>query len=295
MLTYNDFHYFDAHVHFFPEKLLESIWSYFEEHYWPIYLKDSARDLASKLVTDFRINHFLTLNYAHKPGIAGSMNDWTHDFCLSPGLKGHAIPFGTIHAGDENKPEEMDRIFGELGFAGIKLQLMVTDFHIDDRRMREVYDKITEYDKVLVVHVGTGPTHTHYHPGVELHAPFTGVKHLQRFMEKYPEMKVIVPHMGAEEYDVMWPLTKIYPNLYFDTAMISSRDKTAFDDAMQPERNEQLYEMSDRILFGSDFPNIPYDYQNSVMGWLDRGMKSAFYEKIFYRNAERLFYDYIER
>ena len=293
MLKYEDFHYFDAHVHFFPQKLLDSIWDYFEVHYWPIYLKDTAGNLASKLLTDFRINHFLTLNYAHKPGISRSMNDWTHDFCRSPGLKGHAIPFGTIHAGDENKAREMDRIFGEFGFAGLKLQLMVTDFHIDDRRMREVYDKIAEYDKVLLAHVGTGPTHTHYHPGVKLRAPFTGVKHLQRFMVEYPEMKVIVPHMGAEEYDAMWPLVKRYPHLYFDTAMISARDNTAFNDEMHSVRDEQLYDLSDRILFGSDFPNIPYDYKNSVLGWLDRAMERLFYEKIFYKNAEKLFDEYI--
>ncbi|MDY6967738.1 MAG: amidohydrolase family protein [Spirochaetota bacterium] len=294
MIDYNDYQYFDSHVHFFPKKLLDSIWDYFENNYWPIYLKNSAEDLALKLITEFKIKNFLVLNYAHKPGIAASMNEWTHSFCSSSQLKNAAIPFGTIHPGDKNIIEEMDKIFGEFNFAGVKLQLMVTDFFIHDERMKAVYNKIIEYNRVLLVHVGTGPTYTNYHPGERLFTPFTGVKHLERFMKAYPEMKVIVPHMGAEEYDEMWPLVEIYPNLYFDTAMIGARNNTAFDDEMKDISNEQLYKMSDRILFGSDFPNIPYDYKNSILGWLDRKMEPSFYEKIFYKNAEKIFHEFIK-
>lgn len=293
MLKYNDFQYFDAHIHFFPQNLLDSIWKYFEDNYWPIYLKDTAENLALKLVSDFRVKHFLTLNYAHKSGIAHSMNDWTYSFCSSPQLKGTAIPFGTIHPGDEDRAEETDRILGELGFEGIKLQLMVTDFYVYDRRMKPIYDKIIEYDKVLLIHVGTGPTYTNYFPGTKLQSPYTGIKYLEHLMEDYPEMKVVVPHMGAEEYEAMWPLTKEYPNLYFDSAMICAKNNAAFDDEMCSVSDERLYEISDRILFGSDFPNIPYNYQNSVLGWLERGMDYSFYEKIFHKNAERLFPEYI--
>ena len=294
LFKYNDFHYFDAHAHFFPPKLFNSIWKYFEEHYWPIHYKNTSENLALKLMSDFRVKHFLTLNYAHKPGTARSLNDWTHSFCSSPELKGVAIPFGSIHPGDENRIEEADRIFNQFGFAGIKLQLIATDFYIYDPRMKPVYNKIIEYDKVLLVHVGTYPTYTNYFPGLKIQSPYTGgVKHLEQLMAEYPQMKVIVAHMGAEEYDAMWSLTKRYPNLYFDTATICVKGNKGFDDMMYLVPNERLYEISDHILFGTDFPNIPWAYENSILGWLERGMDRSFYEKIFYRNAERLFHDYI--
>ena len=288
-LQYEDFHYFDAHVHLFPEKLFTSIWSYFEHRYWPIYFKDTPENLALRLVDHFNVNHFLVLNYAHKPGIARSMNDWTYSLCSSPRLKGKAIPFGTIHPGDSDMIEEVDRVFGQLGFAGIKLQLMVTDFYFSDERMKPVYDKILAYDKVLLVHVGTGPTYTNYFPGPRFQHRYTGVKYLKDFMEEYPEIKIVIPHMGAEEYEEMWPLARSYPNLYFDSAMICAKGNTAFDDDMDSVSDSKLYEISDRILFGSDYPNIPYDYRNSVLGWLERKMDGSFYEKIFFENAQRLF------
>jgi predicted TIM-barrel fold metal-dependent hydrolase len=292
-MDYDDFIYFDVHTHFFPKKLSYAIWEYLESHYWPVYLKDTAKNLAIKLVSDFRIKHFLILNYAHKPGIAHSLNEWTNSFCSSLQLKGIAIPFGTIHPGDTGKSEEMDRIFCDFGFAGIKLQLMVTDFYISDRRMKTVYDKIIEYDKVLFVHIGTFPSYTNYFPGLKFQFPYTGVTHLERFMEEYPEMKVIVPHMGADEYEDMWKLIKKYPNLYFDTAGISVKNNSFIDDRMHFINHEQLYEISDRILFGSDFPNIGWGYRNTVLGWLEREMDRPFYEKVFYKNASRFFRGYI--
>ena len=88
-------------------------------------------------------------------------------------------------------------------------------------------------------------------------------------------------------------LTNQYPNLYFDTAMIGVKDNPAFDDGLSSFDNDLLYHISDRILFGSDFPNIPYDYQNSIQGWFQRDMEPSFYEKLFFRNAERLFNDFI--
>ncbi|GAI80906.1 unnamed protein product, partial [marine sediment metagenome] len=50
-----------------------------------------------------------------------------------------------------------------------------------------------------------------------------------------------------------------------------------------------LLSYQDRILFGSDFPNIPYDYENSTKGLLEMGLPRSFYENIFFNNAKRIF------
>ena len=286
---FSSFSYFDAHTHFFPQRMFDAIWRYFADNYWPIYQKGEPESLAQALITDYAVKHFVVLNYAHKKGIAHSLNNWTNDFCTSPNLKGVAIPFGTIHPEDNDKAQEMDRIFGDLGFAGIKLQLMVTDFYILDERMEEVYQKILEYDKILLVHIGTGPSRSNFNPQEVLKCPYVGFKYLKGFMEKYPEMKVVVPHLGADEFEIMWTLIDDFPNLYFDTAMICAKENPAFDDKMNLVGDEKFYTISDRILFGSDFPNIPYRYQNSVLGWLERDMERSFYEKLFFGNAKSLF------
>ncbi|MFX0084861.1 MAG: amidohydrolase family protein [Candidatus Hodarchaeota archaeon] len=283
--------YFDVHTHFFPPKLITTIWSYFEENYWPIYRKNTPENLAKILISEYNVEHFVVLNYAHKKGIARQLNDWTNEFCKN--TKKRAIPFGTIHPEDENKANEMDRIFDSFGFAGIKLQLMVTNFHIWDKHMDPVYQKITQYDRILLVHIGTGPSYSNFNPGMTTQCPYVGINDFNRFLQKYPEMKVVIPHLGADEYEEMWALVKKFPNLYFDTAMIGVKNNPAFDDKLTLIDDEKLYEISDRIMFGSDFPNIPYDYRNSILGWIERDMNYTFYEKLFFRNAESLFKEFI--
>jgi predicted TIM-barrel fold metal-dependent hydrolase len=43
----------------------------------------------------------------------------------------------------------------------------------------------------------------------------------------------------------------------------------------------------DRILFGSDFPLIPYDYEEERRWALDRGLSETVRQKIFRANALR--------
>ncbi|MHA1508590.1 MAG: amidohydrolase family protein [Promethearchaeota archaeon] len=43
------------------------------------------------------------------------------------------------------------------------------------------------------------------------------------------------------------------------------------------------------MLFGSDFPNIPYDYSCSIEGLLNLNLPKSFYDKVFYENAKRIF------
>ncbi len=107
-------------------------------------------------------------------------------------------------------------------------------------------------------------------------------------MEKYPEINVIVAHMGAFEYHKFLRLLDKYENLYLDTAMIYIPENIFPERITKRPKNEDLLSYQDRILFGSDYPNIPYDYEYSTKGLLALDLSREFYEKIFYTNAKRL-------
>jgi len=49
-----------------------------------------------------------------------------------------------------------------------------------------------------------------------------------------------------------------------------------------------LAAMSDRLLFGSDYPNIPYDYSDCIDSILALGLGEEFNRKVFFENARRL-------
>jgi hypothetical protein len=61
-IGYSNYPYFDVHTHFFPPKLLTTIWSYFEENIWPIHRKDTPENLAKMLISEYNVEQFVVLN-----------------------------------------------------------------------------------------------------------------------------------------------------------------------------------------------------------------------------------------
>jgi predicted TIM-barrel fold metal-dependent hydrolase len=94
--------------------------------------------------------------------------------------------------------------------------------------------------------------------------------------------------MGRFEHAAFLALSERHEHLYLDTTMalapIASRyvggDPAAITD-------DQLVRHQDRILFGSDFPLIPYDYEEERRWALDRGLSETVRQKIFRANALR--------
>jgi uncharacterized protein len=78
-----------------------------------------------------------------------------------------------------------------------------------------------------------------------------------------------------------------YPNLYLDTTMAFAPEGMG---RIRPVEisNEDLVRWQDRILFGSNFPNLPYPYDEERAALWARGLPMPVYRKIFRDNAARL-------
>jgi len=262
----------DIHAHFFPARMFEAIWEYFENHNWRINYKDDPGTLVDML-RGFGVTHFTVLNYLHRPGLRDSLAEWTRDFTGSqPG----AIPFGTLYPGEEGNLEAARLWFEEWGFRGIKMQPLVSEKPIADPSMIPVYEMMSEMGKWLVIHAGTAP-----YPN-----EFTSLDFLEELLDAVPGLPVILAHMGGYEYEKAVELMERFPNLYLDTTMIFV--ETYVFDSRYPLPVERLDPFRDRIMFGSDFPNIPYDYTESIDGLLRAGFDDDFLRRIFYDNAAKI-------
>ncbi len=265
----------DAHVHLFPDKLFRAIWLWFEKHGWKVRYRVDGDEVV-RLLKTLGVSRFVLLNYSHKPGMSASLNAWTHEF-----VKKHpeAIPFGAIHPEDENVGGELDRCFGEYGFKGLKFHTHVTGIRPDDERLFPVYEKLIEHNKVLMLHSGMGPSLAGYR---ETTQEVSGVRFTEKALRRFPQMKVIVPHLGADEIDAFFDLLEEYPNLTLDTTMALSG---YFPLKIPWDRMEKW---SHRILYGSDFPNIPYDLATEINVLRSSGLSRGAQERILGLNAERL-------
>jgi hypothetical protein len=222
------------------------------------------------------VKAYTTYNYAHKEGVAEYINEWVKEFCTT---HKNAIPFGCVWPGDKDRFEYTRKNLDDYNFFGIKIQPLVQEFYPDDERMYEIYDLILDRGKWICFHAGTAPYRNRY----------VGYKNFIKFLEKYPDINVIVAHMGAFEYKEFLMLLDKHENLYLDTAVIFIPDNVFPERIVKRTTPEELTSYQDRILFGSDFPNIPFEYQQSTKGLLELDLSKKFYENIFFNNAKRLF------
>lgn len=95
-------------------------------------------------------------------------------------------------------------------------------------------------------------------------------------------MIFVVPHLGYEEVNEFFEILPDYPNLYLDTTMTLAN---YFPELVSPD---QLAQHADRLIFGTDFPNIPYEWSREKKNLLAMNIGKENEEKIFYRNAKKL-------
>ncbi|NMC05372.1 MAG: amidohydrolase [Candidatus Lokiarchaeota archaeon] len=267
----------DAHVHGFPDRLFDAVWAFFMKNYWPIKYKLHASEIALFLKSK-GVLHYTVLNYAHKPGISRDMNTWTHEFSLA---HPEALCFGTIHPDDPYMVEELERALspGQLDLRGLKIQLLVTNFDPGIRALDAMYETLVQHGKILVMHSGTGP-------GANEHV---GIRKLRPVMERYPALHLQVPHLGSFEYKEFFDLARDYKNVYFDTAMIMIKHRLFPDKFGKAFTVDDLLGIQDRVMFGSDFPNIPYDYDLAINSITSLPASEAVREKMLWRNAARFY------
>lgn len=271
----------DFHTHFFPDKLFNAIWRWFESNAWPILYQKYSDDLIA-LLKVFGVTRAVALFYPHKPEMAQSLNRWMDT--LARRHRDFIIPFGSIHPDDPDKEAILKASFEDYGFRGIKIHCHVQRVAPDDVRMETVYKICEGYGKIMLIHCGTGPhlkergTRGY---GYDV-TTVSGIRCFERVLRRYPRLTFVVPHLGYDEIESFIQLLEDYPNLYLDTSMaMSGFFKVDL-------KREWFVKYADRILFGTDFPSIPHEWkteQEVIQGFK---LGESIEEKIFYSNAERI-------
>lgn len=258
----------DFHVHLFPDRLFDAIRRKFVADYgWdvlhPLYWRESLAYLRERGVGTVAYS-----NYAHRPGIARGLNDWNLDVLAeTPNL----YCFAAFHPEDEDGLAMAAALLDHPRILGFKLHLLVQRFFPDDERLFPLYELAIKKGKRLLFHVGTGPV------GNE----FVGIVPFRRLLARYPDLPAIIAHMGTLEYGAFGELLADYPQLYMDTAFaFIPRLGSMFDlggDFLERHR--------ERILYGSDFPNVIFPREDEITALLDLTLSQEFYDAVFRDNG----------
>lgn len=262
----------DSHVHIFPEGIFKAIWDWFDKYGWPIRYRLTSPDVLNYLLSR-GVGHIVALQYAHKSGTARELNFYMAEICQK--FPNKVTGMATVFPGEKESESILKNAF-KMGLKGVKLHAHVQCFNMNSEDMDTIYDLCSSEEKPIVMHVGREPKSPAYKCDPYL---LCNAKKLEQVIKNYPKLKICVPHLGVDEFLPYKQLIKKYDNLWLDTSM-------ALADYLPIRNPIKLDDMRlDRIMYGSDFPNIPYAWDREIKWFKERNFPHESIELILGKNA----------
>jgi predicted TIM-barrel fold metal-dependent hydrolase len=268
----------DIHTHFMPKPVMDAVWRYFDEasaHYgrpWPVHYRGSEAERV-ELLRSLGVRRFTSLVYPHKPGMAQSLNAWAADFAARTPDCVHTATFYP----EESAPSYV-RAAIEGGARIFKVHVQVGDYDPRDRMLDEVWGMLTDTGIPVVVHCGSGPL-----PGAH-----TGPGPFGEVLAAHPRLTAVIAHAGVPEYDEHADLVEQYPNVYLDTTMVGTDFLNSMAGPARVEVVRRWGVLEDRVVFGTDFPNIPYAYAHQLEALERFDLGDGWLRAVCWTNPSRL-------
>jgi predicted TIM-barrel fold metal-dependent hydrolase len=260
----------DTHCHNMPDRLALAIRRFFDDHKgwgalaYPSVLKDDI----VRAEREAGVDRFWALPYAHKAGVAESLNEWmATEVAPIPG----AVAAATFHPDDVELPRLVARAFDELGLRLAKLHCSVGAFEADDPRLEPLWNAAEARAIPIVVHAG-------HHVNGRTAAP--ELAPIDRVATAHPRLRLVIAHAGLPAVDEALDLLERHPALLAD--LTSAHE---WEYPMPVARIEALHE---RLLFGSDCPNTTRTIAASADGVRRLGLGARALRAILGDNALRL-------
>ncbi|WP_026414967.1 amidohydrolase family protein [Actinomadura oligospora] len=269
----------DVHVHFMPPRLTEAVWRYFDAAgpligtEWPIRYKWPEDERVEHL-RSLGVRAFTSLLYPHKPGMADALNAWASEFAARVP---ECVPTGTFYP--EPSAASYVRRALDAGTKVFKVHLQVGGFDPRVDELDEVWGMLADSGAIALVHAGSGPVGN----------PFTGPGPFGDVLERHPGLRTIVAHLGAPEFTGFFDLADRFPNVHLDTTMtfVDFTGELGVFPAAEVPRLRDLG-LAGRILFGTDFPNIPYAYAHQLEGLVRLDLGDEWLRAVCWDGAAKL-------
>jgi len=152
--------------------------------------------------------------------------------------------------------EEMQTHIREMvdcqGAKGIKVHPVLQRFYMYDERMLPIYRICVEMGIPIIAHSGPSRDVNQY----------AEPKSFAKTLKAFPELRLVLAHMGGGAWRQLLELAQAYPNAYFDCCEIME-----WTGAPNAPTNHELAQLildvgPERVMMGSDFPW--YDIDHSV-------------------------------
>lgn len=255
---------FDFHAHIYPTKISQRAVKSVSDFYNIEMDGDGTVDNLLSQGKDYDMVGYLVNSVAVDGAHVEVINNYIASECSK---HSEFYGFGSMHAAYANKIDELERMVS-LGLRGVKIHPDTQQYNMDDRRMDEVYDYLSQKELPILIHCG------------DYRYNFSHPKRLADVLDKFPKLTVIAAHFGGwSMHDLALEYLKDR-NCYLDTS--SSFTTTGIVRAKELIR---IYG-AERILFGTDFPM--WNLKDELENMEKMKLTNEEYELILHKNAERI-------
>jgi len=270
---------FDVHTHFLPPRVMAKVRHQFDTagpligRPWPLAYRGDDQELVATL-RGFGVRRFSALAYAHRPGMAEFLNDWSTGFAdRTPGC----LRSATFYPEPGAASYVAERL--DAGAEIFKVHVQVGAFDVRDPLLTDVWGQLEDAGTPVVIHAGSGPVGT----------PYTGPGPVADLLARFPRLALVIAHLGAPEYAEFVALAEAYERVCVDTTMVFT---PFFDDlgaTFPVDLVPRLRDLEPKVLLGSDFPNIPYGYETQLNGLTRLELGDDWLRAVCWENGRRIF------
>jgi predicted TIM-barrel fold metal-dependent hydrolase len=155
----------------------------------------------------------------------------------------HMIGFLSVDPTQSGWEEEMYEGHQRYRMQGIKLLPMYANFYPQDDRLQPLWRYAAKHQLPVLLHTGT--TFVSKAP-----LDCTLPRHLDAVAQQFPDVRIILAHLGHPYEGETVAVIRKHPNLYADVSALCYRPWQLFHSLMLVHE----YNVWEKLLFGTDFP-----------------------------------------
>ncbi len=257
----------DSHCHVYPQKIASAAVSATDRFYDTVSAFDGSVQSLKEQCRERGVDRAVIQSVATTPKQVSSINKFIAETVMQNERLFTGL--GTLHPDSEDIAADVAEIIS-LGLHGVKLHPDIQRFKIDDYRCLKIYELCEKEGLPILMHTGDN------------RYDYSNPNRLLPILDIYTDLVVIGAHLGG--WSIWEKAGEVYPkykNFYVDTS-----SSLPFCGIEVMKRTIEKYG-ADKVMFATDYPMG--EQKREIEALLSMGFSKDDYQKIFYKNAQKVF------
>ncbi len=268
----------DFHTHFVPTSELNPHMTKFFEGTNPKFLTEAHKFEDSRVTAELFKSQgikYAVVLAEESPAITYNLsNEDLFEHCRGQDI---FIPFTSVNPNSYSEPvERLTKYVKEYGARGLKLLPSYQFFYLNEIRLYSLYARAQELKIPVMIHIGSSMFR-----GTRM--KYCDPMQLDDIAVDFPDLKIVMSHSGRGFwYDECFFLSRFHKNIYMELSGLPPKSLLNYF----PELDKN----GEKVIFGSDWPAIPYDISKNIEDIKSLPLSDKTIEGILYKNAEKVLF-----